>query len=103
VQYLSWIIRLLIVVLLAGFAFQNAEVVSLSYFGYAWRAPIILIILAFFIAGVFAALLAISPTLYKQKREVAALNRALKKNAKADSAPLPDYAQSANRYPSSHP
>lgn len=101
-QYLSWIIRLLLVVLLAGFAFQNAEVVSLSYFGYVWRAPIILIILAFFIVGVFAALLAISPTLYKQKREVAALNRALKKNAKDQAAQAQGFTDSPDRFPSSN-
>jgi lipopolysaccharide assembly protein A len=84
VQYLSWLIRLLLVLLLAGFAFQNADVVSLSYFGYSWRAPLVLIILAFFIGGVVAGLLAISTTLYKQKREIAALKKSARKTAKAE-------------------
>jgi uncharacterized integral membrane protein len=84
VQYLSWLIRLLLVLLLAGFAFQNAEVVTLNYFGYAWRTPLVLIILAFFLIGVMAGLLAISTTLYKQKREIAALKRAARRAAKIE-------------------
>ncbi|MGB8339371.1 MAG: LapA family protein [Burkholderiales bacterium] len=83
-QYLSWLIRLLLVFLLAGFAFQNADVVSLSYFGYSWRAPLVLIILAFFIGGVVAGLLAISTTLYKQQREIGALKRSAKKATKSE-------------------
>lgn len=83
-QYLSWLIRFLLVLLLAGFAFQNAEVVTLNYFGYAWKAPLVLIILAFFIVGVMAGLLAISTTLYKQKREITTLKRSAKKAAKKE-------------------
>ena len=83
-QYLSWLIRLLLVLLLAGFAFQNADVVTLGYFGFTWRAPLVLIILAFFIGGVVAGLLAVSTTLYKQKREISALKRTARKAAKAE-------------------
>jgi lipopolysaccharide assembly protein A len=78
-RYLSWIIRLLLVVLLMGFAFQNADPVTLSYFGFSWRAPLVLIILAFFVGGVLAGLLAISTTLYSQRQKIVALKRAAKK------------------------
>jgi lipopolysaccharide assembly protein A len=85
-RYISWIIRLLLVVLLMGFAFQNAEPVTLSYFGYSWRAPLVLIILTFFVIGVIAGLLAISTTLYSQRQKITSLKRAAKKADTARSA-----------------
>ncbi len=83
---LSWVVRLALLLLMMGFAFQNAEPVTLHYFGFTWNAPMVLIIMAFFVGGVAAGLLAISTTLYKQRREITALKRLAKKHATKESS-----------------
>jgi hypothetical protein len=48
-RYLSWITRLVLFLLLLGFALKNTEPVALRYFlGQEWRAPLSLVLLLFF-------------------------------------------------------
>lgn len=52
-RYVVWLLRLIIFIVLLGFALQNTELVTLNVFsGYYWRAPLIFIVLACFIAGI---------------------------------------------------
>ncbi|MDA8094491.1 MAG: lipopolysaccharide assembly protein LapA domain-containing protein [Betaproteobacteria bacterium] len=75
-RYLSWLIRLALFIILLGFAVRNSEMVTLNYYlGYNWRAPLILIILAFFVGGVVIGIGANVAVLWRQKREILALRR----------------------------
>lgn len=66
-------------ILLMGFALKNAYPVTLFYYlGLSWQAPFSLILFLTLITGIVAGLVAITPTLIKQRRE---LNRIRKENA----------------------
>jgi len=72
----TWIVRLLVVVLLTAFAIKNAEIVTLKTFlGYQWQTPLVLALLAFFVGGVVIGLLGLLGTVFRLKREIAQLKR----------------------------
>ncbi|MHB8353339.1 MAG: LapA family protein [Burkholderiales bacterium] len=78
--YLKWLVRIVIFVLLLGFAVKNLELVTLNYFmGYQWQEPLVVILLAFTILGVIIGLLAAMTTLFRQRREIQALRRELRR------------------------
>ncbi len=78
--YLKWLVRIIIFVLLLGFAVKNLEPVTLNYFmGYQWHEPLVVILLAFTILGVVIGLLAAMTTLFRQRREIQALRRELRR------------------------
>ena len=73
-----WTLRVSIVLLLAWFAAKNADTVTL----YGWldsrlQAPLVLVLLIFFGAGLLLGLVSSLLTIVKLKREVRRLNRAL--------------------------
>ena len=72
-------------VLLMGFALKNAYPVTLFYYlGLSWQAPLSLILFITLLTGIAAGLIAIMPTLIKQRRE---LNKLRKQNAISASNP----------------
>jgi len=74
--YISWFVRIVLFLLLLGFAIKNSEVVTLNYYlDYQWRAPLVLILLAFLLVGVVIGLLAASTTVFRQRREINSLKR----------------------------
>ena len=76
-QYLGWLIKVVIFVLLLGFALRNSEVVTVRYYlDYVWEAPLVLILLGFFAMGAATGLLAIMPHLIRQRRELGRLRKA---------------------------
>ncbi len=75
-RYLLWIARLSLFLLLFGFALKNDEPVMLHYYlGYAWHAPLSLILLAFFALGTGIGLVAGLATIFRQRREIARLKQ----------------------------
>lgn len=77
--YISWFFRIVLFLLLLGFAIKNSEVVTLNYYlDYQWRAPLVLILLAFLLVGVVIGLLAASTTVFRQRREINSLKREAK-------------------------
>ncbi|MGO9444711.1 MAG: lipopolysaccharide assembly LapA domain-containing protein [Thiobacillaceae bacterium] len=83
-RYLGWIIKALIFLLLLGFAHKNSGVVTVHYFlGYIWEAPLVLILLGFFVTGAITGLLAMMPHLIRQRRELGKLRKASAKPADA--------------------
>lgn len=75
-KLVAWIIRIVLFVLLFVLALRNTADVSLQlFFDMVWRAPLILILLAAFVAGALAALLAVAPRLMRQRLEIARLRR----------------------------
>lgn len=74
---LSWIARLVLFLLLLGFALKNTEPVAVRYvLGQEWRAPLSLVLLLFFGAGTALGALAVFGALYRSRRELNALRGA---------------------------
>jgi lipopolysaccharide assembly protein A len=92
-----WIVRIVVVVLLVLFAAKNADIVTLNGIGGALKAPLALILLGFFGAGLVLGLASSLMSIFKLKREVRKLNRALQQRVRADAElppPSPQLPQS---------
>jgi lipopolysaccharide assembly protein A len=78
-RYLRWIVRLVLFIVLLGFAIKNTDPVSVHYFlGWEWRAPLALVLLVFFVAGAALGVMAGAAWLYRHRREVIHLRRELR-------------------------
>lgn len=92
-RILIWFLRAVIVVLLLWFAVKNVDSVTLrGYLDYSVTAPLALIVLAFFGSGLLLGLLASLLTIFRLKREVRKLNRALQHKTREDVEHLPPLA-----------
>ena len=88
-QALVWIFRLVILLAIVWFAVKNAQNVTLhGYLDYQVQAPLVLVVLLFFIGGVIIGLLAALPTLFRQRREISRFKKAHAAALKADAARL---------------
>jgi lipopolysaccharide assembly protein A len=91
--FLSWFFRIVLFLIVLGFALTNTSVVELHFLGVDqfWRAPLVIFLLLFFVAGVVVGLLSCVPSLFRQRREVGRLQKELKvlKPAAAVSPSLP--------------
>src|SRR5271170_5324991 len=75
-RVVTWILRLVLFALLFGFALKNTDPVSLRfYFDYAWSAPLILLLLFFFVGGVIVGWTASMAKVFRQRREILNLKR----------------------------
>ncbi|MEW6688749.1 MAG: LapA family protein [Pseudomonadota bacterium] len=75
-RILTWAIRIALFVVLVAFAAKNTDPVRLHfYLGLAWEAPLVALLLAFFVAGVILGIMAMLATTLSQRREVARLQR----------------------------
>jgi uncharacterized integral membrane protein len=73
-RYLSWFAKLVLFLLLLGFALKNTEPVAVRYFlGQEWHAPLSLVLLLFFGAGAALGAAAVFGALYRTRRDLAAL------------------------------
>ena len=96
-QILIWIVRIIVILLIVWFAARNAEpVVLYGYMDSSLKAPLVLILLAFFGGGLLLGLLASLMTIFQLKREVRKLNRALQHKAHDPSAELPPVSSNEN-------
>ncbi len=78
-RILTWTIRIALFILLLAFAAHNTEPVTLRfYFDLAWEAPLVVVLLAFFVAGALLGLLAALGAVLRQRRESARLRRELR-------------------------
>ena len=75
-RILTWAIRIALFILLLALAARNTDPVTLRfYFDLAWRAPLALVLLAFFVAGAALGLAATLGGFFAQRREIARLQR----------------------------
>jgi uncharacterized integral membrane protein len=71
-HYLGLLVKLLVFLLVLGFALKNSHsVVFQSYLGYVWQAPLIVMLGLAFVAGALTGVLALMPTLFRMRREAA--------------------------------
>ena len=69
-KFVSTIAGFILFVLFFGFALKNTQEVDLHFFlGYELRAPLVLMLLAFFIIGAGLGILALAPTVFRHRRE----------------------------------
>ncbi len=96
-QILIWIVRIVVILLIVWFAARNADpVVLYGYMDSSVKAPLVLILLAFFGGGLLLGLLASLMTIFQLKREVRKLNRALQQKAHEANAALPPVSGNEN-------
>jgi uncharacterized integral membrane protein len=75
-RILTWAILAALFILLLAFAAKNSDPVTLRfYLDLEWKAPLIALLLAFFVGGVLLGLLAMLGTWYAQRRAIARLQR----------------------------
>lgn len=85
---LTWAIRLSIFAVLALFAVQNTDVVSVTLLpGQIWQAPLVIVLLVFFAGGAVLGALSLFGTLFRQRRELGRLRRDLAKLPAASNEP----------------
>lgn len=74
------IIAGLLFIVFFGFALKNTQEVALRFFlDYEIRAPLVLMLLAFFVSGAIFGVFAMIPTVLRQRRDVANYRKTLAK------------------------
>jgi uncharacterized integral membrane protein len=90
-KYLSWLLGLLLFLLALGFAIKNTGLVTVAwYLGYAWHAPLMLVLLAAFVAGVASGIVAGLSYIVRQRREILGLKRELRLKSQVSRPDIPD-------------
>ena len=85
---LTWAIRLIIFSILLVFAIRNTEPATLRFvLDYAWEAPLVIVLLAFFAAGAILGMLSLVGVIFRQRREISRLKR---EAAKPQSPVMPE-------------
>lgn len=78
-RYFNWIFRILLFIVLLGFALKNDQPVTLNYFfGYEWQSPLVVVLLITFAIGTVVGVLAMFMSLLRQNREIASLKRKMR-------------------------
>lgn len=73
---LGWIVKILVFLVVLGFALKNSQVVTLHYFlGYVWETPLAVLMLVVFALGALFGMLALLPLLFRMQRERAKLRK----------------------------
>lgn len=84
-RYLSWLLGFVLFLLALGFAVKNSDTVTVNYYlGYQWQAPMVLVMLVFFISGVTVGVVASLGYLFRQRREIFFLKKEMRARAQAD-------------------
>ncbi len=95
-RVVAWIFNLLLFLVALGFALSNTAVTELRFFLFgddlAWRAPLVIFLLLFFVAGAVVGLLAAFPSFFRNRRELSRLRRELRlrEAREHEPAPVPD-------------
>lgn len=89
-QYLMWIIKVALFLLILSFAIVNTDPVMVRYYlGHHWEAPLVVVLLVAVCAGALVGLLAGLFQTLQLRRELAALKRELAAARKHDAPVLP--------------
>jgi uncharacterized integral membrane protein len=72
IRYLGLAVKLLVFLVVLGFAMKNSHTVDFySYLGYVGQAPLIVMLGLAFLLGTLTGMLALVPTLFRLRRELA--------------------------------
>ncbi len=82
------LLKVLVFLLLLGFAFKNGDSVVVHYFlGLQWQAPLVLVLLVFFGIGIAAGVMASLGVIVRQRRAIRNLQREV--DSRTREAPSP--------------
>ena len=88
-NYLAWVLKIVLFVQVLAFAVRNTDMVTVRYyFGGEWQTPLVFVLLVAFCAGVALGLVSGMTVLIRQRREIAALKRELAGRAAAGGGAL---------------
>jgi putative membrane protein len=77
-KFIFRIIAGLLFIVFFGFALKNTQEVALRFFlGYEIRAPLVLMLLGFFVSGAIFGVLAMTPTILRQRRDLSRRKKAI--------------------------
>jgi len=97
-NYLLWILKFTLIVLVIAFAVKNTGPVTVHYyFGGQWQSPLIFVLLVVFCSGIALGLAAVLGPMFRQRREIAELKRRLRDPAALDSGTGMTAAQDGRR------
>ena len=69
-KIISTVVGVVLFVLFFGFALKNTQEVDLHLFlNYELRGPLVLMLMVFFVAGAVLGVLALTPTVFRHRRE----------------------------------
>lgn len=75
-RIIVWFLRVLVFILLVGFAIKNDAPVTLNFFlGTHWQLPLVFVLLVMFAAGAAVGVTAMLSTLISQRREIGRLRQ----------------------------
>lgn len=98
-RLVSWVFRAFLFLVALGFALTNQDIATLRFFGassFEWRAPMVVFLLVFFAAGTVLGLIAVVPTLFRQRREIGRLRKQVTLASKAQPAAQPPMADASS-------
>jgi lipopolysaccharide assembly protein A len=82
--YLTWFVRIVLLLLLVGFAMKNMEPVTVSYYlNYQWQTRLVVVMFVFLLIGIAIGLLAALGTIFRLKRQIQGLKREARLQDKA--------------------
>lgn len=88
-HYLGLAIKLLVFLLVLGFALKNGHsVIFYSYLGYIWQAPLIVMLGLAFLLGAATGLLALLPTVIKLRRQAGKAARTVEPDTTTEIHPV---------------
>jgi lipopolysaccharide assembly protein A len=77
-KFLFRIVAAILFIVFFGFALKNTQEAALRFFfDYEIRGPLVLLLLAFFAGGAALGILAMMPTLFRQRRDLARQRKAI--------------------------
>ncbi|MCL2831392.1 MAG: LapA family protein [Betaproteobacteria bacterium] len=87
----TWVLILPVFLFLLVFATKNSQEVDLFFFfGMAWKAPMVIVLFASFVAGVAFGMVALFGTLFRQRRELSKLRKQQRQQETGKTPALPD-------------
>jgi len=76
VNYLLWLLRILVFAIILAFALKNIDPVAVRfYLGSEWEAPLAFVLLIAFVLGAAAGVLASLGLVFRKRREIAGLRK----------------------------
>lgn len=86
-RYLTWLLRVILFLVLLGFAVKNDQPVVVHYFlGYEWHTSLVVVLLAAFLIGTLIGMLSLLGNILRQHRELSRLKRDIRLKTKLDEA-----------------
>ncbi len=79
-----WGCRIVVFLFLLAFALQNTEPVNVRlFFDAGWQAPLVIVLLAFFVGGAALGVMSLLGTVFGQRREISRLKRLMPTSSEA--------------------